>query len=62
MEKEYSGVANFQVEALVENELTLLYKVTPGACDKSFGIYIAQLAQFPEVVIQVDSFTTVITI
>lgn len=47
------SVQNFHVSALVqEDALTLLYKVTPGPCDQSFGVHVAKLAQFPDSVIK----------
>lgn len=59
--KEQAGVQNLHVVAHVspreegshfDKDITLLYKVEPGTSDQSYGIQIAELADFPESVIR----------
>ncbi|XP_065860687.1 DNA mismatch repair protein MSH2 [Euphorbia lathyris] len=53
-EKQIVGVANYHVSAHIDSsnrKLTMLYKLEPGACDQSFGIHVAEFANFPESVV-----------
>ncbi|KAA8542298.1 hypothetical protein F0562_023566 [Nyssa sinensis] len=52
--KKIIGVANYHVSAHIDSsnrKLTMLYKLEPGACDQSFGIHVAEFANFPERVV-----------
>jgi DNA mismatch repair protein MSH2 len=51
-------VSNFHVQAHIDNDksngkksFTLMYKVVPCSSDQSFGIHVAELAQFPPLVV-----------
>lgn len=47
-----STVKNCHMAAVADNEnFTLLYQVRPGVMEKSFGIQVARLANFPENVV-----------
>lgn len=54
LSEKISGVANYHVSAHIDSasrKLTMLYKVEPGPCDQSFGIHVAEFANFPESVV-----------
>ncbi len=47
------GVRNFRVDVAEEgNKVIFLHKIVPGGADKSYGIYVAELAGIPRQVIQ----------
>ncbi|EFP76252.2 DNA mismatch repair protein MSH2 [Puccinia graminis f. sp. tritici CRL 75-36-700-3] len=61
LDKQVEHVKNYHVVAHVEkksaagvssSDITLLYKVEPGFSDQSFGIHVAEMANFPEDVLK----------
>ena len=53
LEHQIPTVKNFHVKAVADGQtMTLLYKVVPGPCDRSFGIHVAEMAQFPASVVK----------
>jgi len=53
LEQEIPKVKNLRVAAeQKEDDLVLLYKVEEKACDRSFGIHVAKLANFPPSVVE----------
>ncbi|MBI3969037.1 MAG: DNA mismatch repair protein MutS [Chloroflexi bacterium] len=46
-------VRNFRVDVLEDNrEVTFLYRVVPGAADRSYGVHVARLAGIPRPVVK----------
>jgi len=53
MEKMYDGIKNYHMAVKYEGEeLVFLHKMLPGGTDESFGIEVAELAGFPDEIIQ----------
>ena len=47
------NIRNYRVDVLESGEeITFLYRVVPGGADRSFGIYVAQLAGMPRAVVR----------
>jgi DNA mismatch repair protein MSH2 len=54
LEHQVSGVVNKHVSAKIDDtSITMLYDVRNGPCKRSFGIHVAELAGFPQEVLQV---------
>ena len=48
MEKDFSGVANYNVAIREWDEkIVFLHKIVPGSADKSYGIHVARIAGVP---------------
>lgn len=57
--KSNACVANFHVAAnTTTDSITFMYEVKEGACDRSYGIHVAELVKFPESVIKVTPIYT----
>lgn len=49
MEGKIPKVKNFYVSAIIKaGRLTMLYKVRPGAVDRSYGLFVAEMLNFPD--------------
>lgn len=52
IDKEVSNAKNFYVDAHAEeNKLIMLYKVKEGVIDRSYGIHVAEMLNFPQEII-----------
>ena len=50
-----TGVVNYHVSAMApadSKEVTMLYEVQPGVCERSFGIHVARAVDFPPEIIR----------
>lgn len=55
MQESNPGIVNLHVAAVVsedDRDVTMLYEVQPGACEKSYGIQVAQIAGFPSSIVE----------
>eukprot|EP00667_Euglena_gracilis_P002281 EG_transcript_2281 len=53
MAAEHSNVRNFHVTADTSRDhIMMLYQIQGGPCEKSFGIHVAELARFPDDIVQ----------
>lgn len=49
MEECTKNVENYHVAAIIQNNnLTMLYKVEKGPVDRSYGLFVAKILDFPE--------------
>jgi DNA mismatch repair protein MSH2 len=54
LSQQVDGITNRHVTAMAtDDDITFLYTVSDGPCDRSFGINIAKMAGFPESVVEV---------
>jgi len=52
---EVKSVINLHVTAVAdESGLAMLYKIERGPCDRSFGLHVAKVTDFPPDVIEVN--------
>ena len=53
MEKKIKGVKNYFVSAISKKgKLTMLYKIKRGAVDRSYGIFVAEILDFPKEILE----------
>lgn len=53
--EEYANVSNMHVSALcTDDNFTLLHSIKPGVCNKSFGIQVSRMVNFPKEVVKVN--------
>lgn len=48
----FAAVDDVKVTGNGRNGVTMTFKVVPGACERSFGIHVARMAGFPDVVLK----------
>jgi DNA mismatch repair ATPase MutS len=53
MARDHAAVQNLHVAAhTTADSITMLYNVRPGACDRSYGIHVAEVVGFPPAVLE----------